>query len=127
MRKRKSIRNCLANLGDRQGRLVEAIIRYLLLSVAYSLLLLLICLGAIAPPVEAALCRNLDGREVCIVRIKRSAKYYWEYRTVVSIDGQKKPLVIYNCRDRTITRKNKYPIPFKSNSAGDLVCSLFDK
>ncbi len=91
------------------------------------LLLLLICLLAIAPSAEAALCRNLDGHEVCIVRIKRSAKYHWEYRTIVSIDGQKKPLVIYNCRDRTITRKHKYPIPFKSNSAGDLVCSLFEQ
>ena len=99
----------------------------LLLPVAYCLLFLLICLGAIALPASAALCRNLDGHEVCIVKIKRSAKYYWEYRTVVSIDSQKKPLVIYNCRDRTVTRKNKYPIPFKSNSAGDLVCSLFDK
>ena len=97
------------------------------ISFSCCLLLLLICFSAIASPVEAALCRNLDGREVCIVRIKRSAKYYWEYRTVVSIDGQKKPLVIYNCRDRTITRKNKYPIPFKSNGAGNLVCSLFYK
>ena len=77
-------------------------------------------------PVKASTCRNYNGDLICILKIKRSAKYYWEYRTVVSIDGQKKPLVIYNCRDRTITRKNKYPIPFKSNSAGNLVCSLFN-
>ena len=99
----------------------------LLFSVVCSLLILLIDLSAIAYPVEAALCRNLDGREVCIVKIKRSAKYHYRYRTVVSIDGQKEPLVIYDCRDRTISRKNKYPIPFKSNSAGELICSLFDK
>lgn len=98
-----------------------------LLAVTCCLLFSVISLSAIAFPVEAALCRNLDGREICIVKIKRSAKYHYRYRTVVSIDGQKEPLVIYDCRDRTISRKNKYPIPFKSNSAGELVCSLFDK
>jgi hypothetical protein len=82
---------------------------------------------AIALPVKASLCRDLDGHRVCIVKIKRSAKYHYRYRTVVSIDGETKPLVVYNCRDRTITKKNKYPIPFKSNSPGNLVCSLFDK
>ena len=95
----------------------------LLLSAICCLLLFIICLGAIAPPVEAALCRNLDGQEVCIIKIKRSAKYYWEYRTLVSIDVKKKPLFIYNCRDGTITRKNKYPIPFKTNRHGNLDCS----
>ncbi len=83
--------------------------------------------SAIALPAEAALCRQLDSHRVCIVKIKRSAKYHYRYRTVVSIDGKKQPLVVYDCRERTITKKNKYPIPFKVNSAGNLVCSLFSK
>jgi hypothetical protein len=99
------------------------------------LLLAIVCWTAIALPVEASLCRDLDGHRICIVKIKRSAKYHYRYRTVVSIDGETQPLVVYNCSDRvsdyrrsrTITKKNKYPIPFKSNSPGNLVCSLFDK
>jgi hypothetical protein len=102
-------------------------IKIVLKTVAFCLLFAVICWSAIALPAAAALCRDLEGHRVCIVNIKRSAKYHYRYRTVVSIDGEKQPLVIYNCRDRTITKKNKYPIPFKANSAGNLVCSLFDK
>lgn len=87
--------------------------------------LLVILWSAIAFPVEAALCRHVEGRDVCAVKIKRSAKYYWEYRTIISVDGRKKPLEIYNCRDRTVKRKNKYPIPFKADGIGDLICSKF--
>lgn len=87
--------------------------------------LLIISFGAIASPGEAALCRNVDGHRICAVKIKRSAKYYWEYRTIISVDGQKQPMEIYNCRDRTVTRKNRYPIPLKSSGLGDLICSKF--
>ncbi|MBW4532676.1 MAG: hypothetical protein KME09_01945 [Pleurocapsa minor HA4230-MV1] len=77
---------------------------------------------------DAAMCRDRYGQEVCILKLKRSAKNYWEYRAKVSIDGeQQKNPEVYNCRDRTLTRKGKYPIPFKSNSPGELVCSLFQK
>lgn len=88
--------------------------------------LLLICLS-FPLNANAAMCRDRDGHSVCILKLKRSAKYYWEYRATVSIDGQKKTQEIYNCRDRTLTRKNKFPIPFKSNKTGELVCSLFQK
>lgn len=74
------------------------------------------------------MCRDRNGERVCILQLKRSAKNYWEYRAKVSIDGQKqRAKEIYNCRDRTLTRKGKYPIPFKSNSPGELICSLFQK
>lgn len=72
------------------------------------------------------MCRERNGEQVCILKLKRSAKNYWEYRATVSIDGQKQAAKeIYNCRDHTLTRKNKYPIPFASNSPGELVCSIF--
>ena len=77
---------------------------------------------------NAEMCSKRDGHQVCILKLKRSAKYYWEYRATVSIDGQKqRNQEIYNCRDRTLTRKGKYPIPFKSNGPGELVCNLFQK
>ena len=77
---------------------------------------------------HAEMCRDRNGHQVCILKLKRSAKNYWEYRAKVSIDGKKQAAQeIYNCRDRTLTRKGKYPIPFKPNSPGELVCSLLQK
>jgi hypothetical protein len=47
------------------------------------------------------LCRNLEGQQVCIETIKRSAKYNWEYRVVVSVDGTSRPVKRYDCRPST--------------------------
>lgn len=91
------------------------------------LLLIVFWLGFI-PVANANMCGDRNGQQVCILKLKRSAKNYWEYRAKVSIDGQKqKYKEIYNCRDRTLTRRGKYPIPFKPNSPGELVCQIFQK
>ena len=91
------------------------------------LLLIIFCL-TFAPVANAQMCRARFGQTVCILKLKRSAKNYWEYRATVSIDGKKqRAKEIYNCRDRTLTRKGKYPIPFQADSPGELVCSLFQK
>ena len=91
------------------------------------LLLVLFWLG-FTPIANADMCRQRFGQEVCILKLKRSAKNYWEYRAKVSVDGEKqKYKEIYNCRDRTLTRRGKYPIPFKANSPGELVCKIFEK
>lgn len=78
-------------------------------------------------PVEAATCRTLDGHQICIIQIKRSAKNYWEYRAIVSIDGKKRPREVYNCRDKYTVEYDLAIIPFKKNGTGELICSLFDK
>ena len=92
------------------------------------LLLLLIFWLGFTPVANADLCRDRFGQRVCILKLKRSAKNYWEYRATVSLDGKKqRDKEIYNCRDRTLTRKGKYPIPFKDNSPGELVCKTFQK
>lgn len=91
---------------------------------AFFLVILVFWLG-FTPSVEAAMCRQDHGQEVCILKLKRSAKNYWEYRAKVSFDGKEQSnLEVYNCRDRTITRKGKYPIPFKPDSLGELVCKI---
>ncbi len=91
-------------------------------------LLLIVVWIAFAPVADAAMCRDRFGETVCILKLKRSAKNYWEYRAKVSINGKKqRAKEIYNCRDRTLTRKGKYPIPFQPDSPGELVCSLFQK
>ena len=97
--------------------------KYLLLS----LMLLVFWLGY-APIANADMCRDRFGQQVCIVKLKRSAKNYWEYRAKVSVDGEKqRAKEIYNCRDRTLTRKGKYPIPFQPDSPGELICKTFEK
>ena len=77
---------------------------------------------------EAKICGDRFGEQVCISRLKRRAKNYWEYRAEVTIDSKKQSdREIYNCRDRTVIRKGKYPIPFKPGSPGEQVCKTFQK
>lgn len=94
---------------------------------------IIICLILIATftlmtfPAEAALCRKIDNQNICILQIKRSAKYYWEYRAAISIDGKKRPIEIYNCRTRSIIQANHKVVPFQVSDAGELICSTFRK
>lgn len=92
-------------------------------------LLLVILSLNIAFPAQAALCRTTQERSICITRIKRSAKNYWEYRASVRIEKGKtreiRPIEIYNCRDRVRIPKNGRPIPFETKGAGEWICSYF--
>ncbi len=92
-----------------------------------ALLLFLTLWFAVALPAEAAFCRNSNDRIICILSIKRSAKNYWEYRAAVSIDRVKRPIEVYNCRDRIRVRKDGIVVPFKSNGPGELICRFFQK
>jgi hypothetical protein len=82
---------------------------------------------AVALPAEASFCRNSNDHLICILSIKRSAKNYWEYRAAVSMDGVKRPIEVYNCRDRTLVRKDGSVMPFESNDPGELICRFFKK
>ncbi len=90
-------------------------------------LLLLICCFCVALPAEASVCRNYQGREICIVDIKRSAKNYWEYRVILSVDGVKQPLEIYNCRSQTTVKQDGRVLAFGQNNPGEFVCRFFKK
>jgi hypothetical protein len=90
-------------------------------------LLLLISFCCVALPAEASVCRNYQGREICIVDIKRSAKNYWEYRVILGVDGVKQPLEIYNCRDRTTVKQDGTFLAFGQNNPGEIVCRFFKK
>lgn len=76
-------------------------------------------------PAQAALCRHLDSNQICIHYIKRSAKYYWEYRVSIKINGVATPIEKYNCRDRFKISSNGTIVPFENDPAGDFICSLF--
>ena len=90
------------------------------------LLIATICLTEV-PPAWASFCRNYHENSICIVDIKRSAKYYWEYRASVRINGVTRPREIYNCRTRRRITTDKNVVPFEPNGAGELICSLFAK
>lgn len=120
-------RCCLSYFAfDRDFRLVKSIhSSFLKLVILFCLAIYLELLAIV--PAEASTCRQLNHHEVCIVKLKRSAKYYWEYRAVISVDGKKKPLEIYNCRDRLKTNRHRDVVPFSQDGIGELVCSLYDK
>ncbi|MEL6262283.1 MAG: hypothetical protein AAFR12_14580 [Cyanobacteria bacterium J06626_6] len=78
-----------------------------------------------AAPAVGESCRAFGEHQVCVASIRRSAKSFWEYRTVVKVDGVKQPLELYNCRDRTRTLASDGTlIPFLTGKAGDWVCQL---
>ncbi|PLZ88746.1 hypothetical protein CEN45_12600 [Fischerella thermalis CCMEE 5198] len=76
---------------------------------------------------EASVCRNYQEHQICIIDIKRSAKNYWEYRAVVSVDGVKRPLEVYNCRDQNKVEEDGNIMPFDDVDPGKLICRYFQK
>ena len=88
--------------------------------------LLLLGLSLLAvPPVEAkSFCRPISDRSICILSIKRSAKNYWEYRAVVSVDGVARPIEVYNCRDRLRVRQDGKVMQFEPQGPGEVICNL---
>ncbi len=65
-----------------------------------------------------------SSHEVCILKIQRSAKKYWEYWAAVSVDGEKRPIETYNCRDGVRVRRDGILISFEQDVAGEVVCRL---
>jgi hypothetical protein len=88
----------------------------------FTILLLLLCFWAIAFPVQAATCRTVKEEAICIEKIKRSAKYPWEYRVNLSINDKKQDLMLYNCRNKVTISKNGIRQPFTEKDLGDFIC-----
>lgn len=76
------------------------------------------------PAKAAPLCRQIEGHQTCILSIKRSAKYFWEYRVVISVDGTPRPIEKYDCRQRIRIGQGKKAIPFSRDRVGNLICKL---
>jgi hypothetical protein len=88
----------------------------------FTILLLLSCFWAIALPVQAVTCRTVKEEEICIEKIKRSAKYPWEYRVSLSRDQKKQDSVLYNCRNQVTILKNGIRQPFTEQNLGEFIC-----
>ena len=76
-------------------------------------------------PAQASSCRIVNGHEVCILRMKRSAKRYWEYRARVQVDGVRRPMERYDCRDRLRLPSDGTIVPYWQDESVDVVCALF--
>lgn len=95
------------------------------------LLLVVLVLGGstgLFPAQAAPLCRSFHDHTICLVSIKRSAKYYWEYRAQVTFDSVPYPEAAYNCRDRTVTvlegaQKGEVR-DFAPDGPGPLICQI---
>lgn len=92
-----------------------------------AVVLLLILPFSVALTADAAVCRNFDSHQICILSIKRSAKNYWEYTASVSVDNIKTPTQVYNCRDRLKILPDKTVVPFGQKDPGELICSFFKR
>ncbi|WP_341530738.1 hypothetical protein WKK05_16595 [Nostoc sp. UHCC 0302] len=90
------------------------------------LVLLLIPFFTVAPLAFASVCRNYDGQQICILNINRSAKNYWEYRAAVSVNGVKRPIEVYNCREQVKVKQDGTILPFEQKDPGRLICSFFN-
>lgn len=87
--------------------------------------ILLCWLLGISPVQAADICRQIEGHQVCIVKIERSAKNYWQYKATAKIDGKEKPVASYDCRERSITDLDGNISLFRSRLDSQLVCSLY--
>jgi hypothetical protein len=93
-------------------------------------LLVLVWMAGTALPAVAAQCPTVASQEVCILNLRRSAKNYWEYWALLSINGVKQPERVYDCRVFAKGRSRNIPSELtaetvKSESIGSLVCRLY--
>ena len=81
----------------------------------------------IIPSAQAEFCRQVNGQQICITKIKRSAKNYWQYRAAVKIEKETRPIEIYDCRQRHRITQQGEIILFKSDGVGKLICSILNQ
>ncbi|MBF2077363.1 MAG: hypothetical protein IGR76_02290 [Synechococcales cyanobacterium T60_A2020_003] len=67
-------------------------------------------------------CYQTDSHSICLVSVKRSAKQFWEYRAVVSMDGVQREQEVYNCRDRQRIQADGRVVAFEPDGAGEVIC-----
>jgi hypothetical protein len=81
-------------------------------------------IGAQPAAASALTCRTTANHQVCILSIRRSAKYHWQYRATVTLDGTPQPEATYNCRHQRRTDTNGKTERFEAGGAGEVICAL---
>ena len=99
--------------------------RFLVGAIATLLVFSAINIGLEPAQAVAPICKEIKGQQVCIQKMKRSAKNYWEYWAIVEVEGHLRPKETYNCRDRVVIDSANILVPFTREIAGDFVCQLY--
>ena len=92
------------------------------------LLVILLACGLVlgtAGKVIAEQCRTVGSQEICLVSVKRSAKYYWQYRAVLKVDGKRQPTEKFDCHPRNSRLQSEYPSLQDQKRA--FVCNIIPK
>jgi hypothetical protein len=76
-------------------------------------------------PASAAYCQRIANHDICIVKIARSAKNYWQYNAIVSVDGVRRSMATYNCRDRYLLNADGTTLSFDRDPSSAIVCRLY--
>ncbi len=106
--------------GDRSRRWLKGLLGLVLFAGLW--------LGPIAPAAQAAdFCRPWHGQQICILKIQRSAKKHWEFRSTVSVNGVERPRAAYNCRRRVWVGLDGIRHVFDRHGPGELICTLLNK
>jgi hypothetical protein len=79
----------------------------------------------VALPVQASFCKSIANQKVCILRIDRSAKKYWEYQVQLSVNRVAQPVAIYNCLENWWLQPDGQWQKFANESVPAVACSLF--
>jgi hypothetical protein len=74
---------------------------------------------------QAAVCSQREGKSVCIDRLQRSAKNYWEYRVQLTVAGRRQPPTIYDCRSGKKSRIDGTWLDLVPDRIDQTACSLW--
>jgi hypothetical protein len=76
-------------------------------------------------PAQGCVCDQRNGQQICVERIQRSAKKYWEYRVQLTVNGVAQPLVFYNCYQQKKSQDRGAWVDLVEDKIDRLACSLF--
>ena len=101
----------------------------------YLLLLVILLFFSIVSNAQASNCYQFGADKVCILKIKRSAKYYWRYRIELSVNDTKKPLTVYDCRQQKVINNDGSMVSFSDKRVngvgereiGNFICKTLNK
>ncbi len=73
----------------------------------------------------ATVCDRRNDQSICVDRIQRSAKNYWEYRVRLTVNGIVQPTVFYDCRRRQKSQAHGIWVDLVADRIDRLACSLW--
>jgi hypothetical protein len=97
----------------------------ILLTYGVAGLIVSFCWFAAPKIAQAAVCSQREGQIVCIDRLQRSAKNYWEYRVRLTVAGQPQPPTIYDCRSSKKSQMDGTWLDLVPDKIDRTACSLW--